>query len=139
MASLHASWGSSMWSLPSRLHNDLCTEDLELVPRQNAVLNDALDMGETDCATKGVVAFDCGLDGLWPGGGNEFVQVENRLTVGGPADHELEREDVRLIPATEMPGVGDRRLGVAGDEHAGDDGDRGRFLSSGDEGIDLAL
>src|SRR5690606_27231724 len=38
-----------------------------------------------------------------------------------------------------MPGVGDRRLGVAGDEHAGDDGDRGRFLSSGDEGIDLAL
>src|SRR5690606_40610370 len=86
-------------------------------PRQNAVLNDAFDVGETDCATKGVVAFDCGLDGLRPRRGNEFVQVENRLTVGGPADHELKGEDVRLIPATEMAGVGDRGLGVTGNEH----------------------
>src|SRR5690606_41988678 len=103
MASLHASWGSSMWSLPSRLHNDLCPEELELVPRQNAVLNDALDMGETDCATKGVVAFDCGLDGLRPRRGQEFVPVENRLTIGGAADPVQEREFVSLSPATDQP------------------------------------
>src|SRR5690606_11353703 len=84
-------------------------------------------------------AFDSGLDGLRPRRGNEFVQVDDGLTIGGPADHELKGEYVRLIPATEMAGVGDRGVGVTGNEHAGKNGDRRRFLRSGDEGVDLAL